>query len=667
MLDNEFNPKYNKIFNDVNNIGEIVKIEDFFNEKEMEAVVEYRKNISNNKENPDWIKKIKSLASEYPALTQEIFLNPNSPQKLISDLIITTKYSWLFHDALKRHLPDADYEYIALYRKKDINAIVDESIKYSNGKERLLKHFHPCFINFLYAKHNDMFPPQLANFTTDDLYVYDALYKMKNGEGKELSEDELGYIVGNVNLSDDVREKAFELGCNYFIVDNFPKSIINNVYESCVELVFDTKKEDIENLKYYEDAKSLLNKMVVNRMLPVDKESDLYKRSFASKDDELKRYVNTIAKNSNYESIISEILVDRTKLNTNESKRIYLALAENKNLSDSNVKVLSMLMQPYSMTRETARNSINENMRAHILFLEKLKNTNDAFYNPYFKAEHFGCIKTIAKNPETSVSVLKRIATEKFPPDELKVIAILNYCSQINYMQHMFQPLQIAFDNPFQLSLAQHINNKNSLNKFNELCDSISCMLSDLKSKHYLVKMEKIKENVNVEYEQYRILNKYKQHFYITKESSVTSFMCSFELTDTLKNHKTIPKSFETALNEMSIDMIGNVKNVLAKELHDYIYVEKNDAEFYAKIDKYTNLYNLCDDVIKKRVAKEKTEELSEVAQMANSMTENDKEEFCKRIEGAQELWIEPSQEEMKLYNFLKENEEQQKENEEIL
>ena len=403
--------KYKKIFREISDIGEIVKIEDFFNEKEMNAVMDYRKHITNNKENPIWLEKIKSLATEYPALTQEIFLNPKSPQKLISDIIITTKYNWLLMDALKRDLPNADYEYIALYKKKDIENIVNDSVKYDNGRERLLKHFHPNFINFLYIKHNDMFPVRLANFITDDLFVYDALYKMKHEEGRELSEDELGYIVGNVNLSDDVREKAFEFGCNYFIVDKFPQSIINEVYESCVELVFDTKEEDIEDKKYYEDAKVLLRKMITNRMLPMHKELDLYERSFDSKDDDLKRYVSNIAKHSDHEGVMSKILIDRTKLNTGQSKQLYLALAENDNLSDGNTQVLSMLMQPYSMTKETARNSIEENLRAHILFLAKLKNTNDSFYNPYFKAEHFGCLITIAKNQETSVSVLKRIIT----------------------------------------------------------------------------------------------------------------------------------------------------------------------------------------------------------------------------------------------------------------
>ena len=88
MSDNQFNSKYKKIFRDINNIGEIVKVEDFFNEKEMEAVMDYRKHITNNKENPIWLEKIKALASEYPALTQEIFQNPKSPQFCVGTKVI---------------------------------------------------------------------------------------------------------------------------------------------------------------------------------------------------------------------------------------------------------------------------------------------------------------------------------------------------------------------------------------------------------------------------------------------------------------------------------------------------------------------------------------------------------------------------------------------------
>lgn len=627
-MEDEIDKKYHKIFRDINRIGEIVKLEDFFDKKEIELILNYRKQLKNNKNNTVWKEKIKNFAIESSSLTQEIFLNSDSPSDLISDIIITTKHSHLLKDALKRPLKDADYEYIALYRKKEITEIVNNAVRYSDGRERMLKEFHQDFINFLYKKHNDMFPIELAKFITDDVYMCDLLDDFEKGCSREISENEMAYIVGNENISESVRERAFTFDCNYFLIKKFPKSIINDVYESCIDFVFNTDEKDIENKQYYQDAKVMLQGMVANGVLDVDKEMQLYELVLRHKDDEEhSRCFKMFAKHSKYSQIINKIFADITNFNTAETKMLYLLLSENKNLSDSDIHMLSALMQPDILTKKNAINSIEGNLKAHKLILSKWNQMPDYFYDTYILAENIPCIKVITLNQNTPISVLQKIQKKDFVSDELKVFAMINEFTNKYNLRQLFTQFCDTVINPCQLSFSHLIQYDDVYKRFNEMCDVIAEQTRTLKNKSYCKKIIKIKENVEKEYEQYKMLKKYPQYFK-TPNPKTQVYMKNFDISDNIKTSVIIPEGFKDILKEMQTETLTAIKKKLANELHDFVYVDNNDAEFYARVEQYTEIYNICEDIIKERALKTKVI-TSEVEQIANSMTEEDKEEFC--------------------------------------
>lgn len=650
-MEKSIDKKYNKIFNKISKIGEIVKIEDFFDENDANIVLEYRKMIKNNKENEFWKKHIKNLAIESSALTQEIFLNSETPYDLLSDVIITTKHNHLLKDALKKHLRDAEYEYILMYKKKEIVTTVNEAVQYSDGRERLLKKYHPDFVNFLYRKHHDMFSVQLASFINDDLYIRTLLEGVKLGKGRDVSENEMAYIVSNENITEDARRYAFFLDCNYFLIENFPQVITNELFTSCMDFVFNTNEKNVDNIKYYQNARSILQKMVTKQILDTNKELELLNASLRNRcQSECWKTVRLIAKYSKNERVIGEIFSNVSMFSNKEIKEISLSLVQNKNLSILNKRDLAQLIQPYGTTSKIAKNSINEDLKTHILFLDMAGEMNDSFYNPYFLAEHYSCIKAIALNPNTPLSVLQRIQKEKFPPDEIKFLAILNECTKDNKYKHLFQQFCNQVANPHQLSFSHLFYYNITFKEFEELCNRIAEKTTTLNSKEYYNKIIKIKENIAKELDDYIILKEHYTLFDTTAPKNNVFYLNNFSLSNGFKTNLMIPPNTKEVFNELSVETLNAIKNKIAKELQEYIYVDNNDAEFYAKINHYTDIFNLCDNVIKERKYKEN---ITDVELMVNSMTEEDKTNFCKQIEGLTEIWTEPSQEEIDIYNYI--------------
>ena len=176
--------------------------------------------------------------------------------------MVTTKCHFHLLDALKRDLSDADYQYIALYKKNEIIDNINSSLQHREYKEEILKHFHPNFINFLYKNHSEWVSEKIVECVTDDLYINDLLDAMENGTGEELDESIIAGIVNNNNLPVDTREKAFNLGCDYFSLNSFTENILDTVYNSCADLLFNTDKNSVPDKSYYKSTMKLLTNIM---------------------------------------------------------------------------------------------------------------------------------------------------------------------------------------------------------------------------------------------------------------------------------------------------------------------------------------------------------------------------------------------------------------------
>ncbi len=202
-------------------------------------------------------------------------------------------------------LEDRDKIYKSIY-----NSLFPETIKeYLCATSNLYKNWvlvteEPCNRNITQGALQFLSKQEDLNYLpvallTDDKFVEKLI------ETNPSNERLRAIVVNNTKLGDDIRNKAFDDGCDIEKVKNGTPYIISSVYESAMDTL--SIVEDV-NSPTYVRAKRLLERLIQNDVLGEAQQLDAVMRYVAEKRNGYNAVYSDISRKTKYESVMNKII-----------------------------------------------------------------------------------------------------------------------------------------------------------------------------------------------------------------------------------------------------------------------------------------------------------------------------------------------------------------------
>lgn len=215
-------------------------------------------------------------------IQEYIALNPYTPIKVLDGLISKGR---IYQDTI-----------INLATRKDLTVPLIEKMiskanektfksiyfKFGNSEEsinpKIINVITPIIVDNIIKHDSSLFNDchlDIFNFTDNE----DSISYLLNSD-INLGEDILDRIANNKNLSADIRNKAFDMGCNFENIDSFTPYMAQKIYESAIESAIDDGTTSYEKCRIRKEAVDVLTKLADNKALNDSMMVDMSNRIF---------------------------------------------------------------------------------------------------------------------------------------------------------------------------------------------------------------------------------------------------------------------------------------------------------------------------------------------------------------------------------------------------
>lgn len=159
--------------------------------------------------------------------------------------------------------------------------------------------------------------------TATEMKLFDILDGKKNlYYDSELDDNFTSAICANENLFDEIRNKAFDMGYNPSIIQNYTKHMIEEIYKTYADVIFEITPIDNDEIGVVFKAQEILFKLSYRNLLPESCQIDFVSRYKDNCIEQAERVLEAILYNTTSDAVLQETL--------NTTEKVFSMLLKNK-------------------------------------------------------------------------------------------------------------------------------------------------------------------------------------------------------------------------------------------------------------------------------------------------------------------------------------------------